>query len=78
MQNIPFMKGHTYSSRLVRAVIPGGREEILLLLRYNLLVEMSEMYHPLTAYTYTLNRVIFVNHGGTAVISLEPRLSLFV
>jgi hypothetical protein len=70
MQNIPFMKGHTYSSRLVRAVIPEGREEMLLLRRYNLLVEMSEMYHPSKGYTDLLNRVISVNHGGTAVIRL--------
>ena len=43
MQNIPFMKGHTYSLRLVRAVMPEGRKEILLLRRYNLLVEMNEI-----------------------------------
>ena len=70
MQNIPFMKGHTYCSRLVRAVMPEGREEILLTLRYNLLVEMSEMYHPSKGYTYCFNPAIFVNHGGTAVIWL--------
>lgn len=59
------MKGHTYILRLVRAVMPEGREVMLLLLwRYNLLVEMSEMYHPSKGYTYILNHVIFVNHGG--------------
>ena len=78
MQNIPFMKGHTYRSRLVRAVMPEGRDEILLELSHNLLVEMSEMYHPSQGYTYHFNRVIFVNHGGTAVIWLLPRYNLLV
>jgi hypothetical protein len=68
MQNIPFMKGHTYSLRLVRAVMPEGRDERLLPLRYNLLVEMSELYHPSKGYTHLLNCVISVNHGGSAVI----------
>ena len=70
MQNIPFMKRHTYVFRLVRAVMPEGRDEMLLLLSHNLLVEMSGMYHPSKGYTYCLNPVIFVNHGGTAVIWL--------
>ena len=78
MQNIPFMNGHTYCSRLVRAVIPEGKEEILLCERYNLLVEMSEMYHPSKGHTYPSNRVIFINHGGTAVIWLELRFNLLV
>ena len=78
MQNIPFMKGHTYCSRLVRAVMPEGRDEMSLPLRHNLLVETSGMYHPSKGYTYSLNRVISVNHGGTAVIRLEWRLNLLV
>ena len=78
MQNIPFMKGHTYNSRLVRAVMPEGREEMLLLWSHNLLAEMSEMYHPSKGYTYLLNPVIFVNHGGTAVIWLKLRYNLLV
>ena len=64
------MKGHTYVSRLVRKAMPEGREEMLLLLSHNLLVEMSEMYHPSKRYTYHSNLVILVNHGGTAVIWL--------
>jgi hypothetical protein len=78
MQNIPFMKAHTYRSRLVRAVMPEGKDEMWLLVRYNLLVEMSDMYHPSKGYTYFLNRVIFVNHGGTAVIWLKLRRNLLV
>ena len=78
MQNIPFMKGHTYSTRLVRAVMPEGREEMLLLRSHNLLMEMSEMYHPSKGYTYTINPVIFDNHEGTAVIWLSLRFNLLV
>jgi hypothetical protein len=78
MQNIPFTKGHTYIIRLVRAVIPEGRDEILLELSHNLLVEMSEMYHPSKGYTYLFNRVISVNHGGSAVIWLPSRPNLLV
>ena len=78
MKNIPFMKGHTYDTRFVRAVMPEGREEILLELSHNLLVEMSEMYHPSKGDTYPLNCVIFVNHGGTAVIWLAARHNLLV
>jgi hypothetical protein len=78
MQNILFMKGHTYTSRFVRAVMPEARDEILLEPSHNLLVEMSDMHHPSKEYTYPLNRVIFVNHGGTAVIWLKLSLNLLV
>jgi hypothetical protein len=76
MRNIPFIKGHTYKCRLVRAVMPEGRDEILLSERYNLSVEMSEMHHPSKGYTYLVNCVISVNHRGTTVIWLELRYNL--
>ena len=62
----------------MRAVMPEGRDKMLLYRRYSLLVEISDMYHPSKRYTYPLNRVIFVNHGGTAVIWLLPRYNLLV